>query len=85
MLPDDLRVVVALRYYAGFDATEIGNTLKIPPATVRTRLRHALRLLRERLRDQSGANHGGSNHNSAIGAPATSQREEDEDHAQRPQ
>lgn len=48
-LDRDLRVVVALRYYAGLDATEIGAALGMPPATVRTRLRRALGLLRERL------------------------------------
>lgn len=49
-LDRDLRLVVALRYYAGLDATEIGAALNTPPATVRTRLRRALELLRERLR-----------------------------------
>ena len=48
-LDADLRVVVALRYYAGLDATEIGAALGVPPATVRTRLRRALGLLRARL------------------------------------
>ena len=43
------RVVVALRYYAGMDASEVGAALGIPPATVRTRLRRALALLREYL------------------------------------
>jgi RNA polymerase sigma-70 factor (ECF subfamily) len=53
-LAGELRVVVALRYYAGLDATEIGNALGMPSATVRTRLRRALRVLRERLAE-SGA------------------------------
>jgi RNA polymerase sigma-70 factor (ECF subfamily) len=48
-LEDDLRLVVVLRYYAGMDATEIGATLGVPPATIRTRLRRTLHLLRERL------------------------------------
>lgn len=48
-LERDLRVVVALRYYAALDATEIGAALGVPPATVRTRLRRALGQLRERL------------------------------------
>jgi RNA polymerase sigma-70 factor (ECF subfamily) len=48
-LDAELRVVVALRYYAGLDATEIGNALGAPPSTIRTRLRRALRVLRERL------------------------------------
>ena len=48
-LEPDLRMVVALRYYAGMDATEIGAALGIPPATVRTRLRRALHTLRDHL------------------------------------
>jgi len=48
-LDADLRVVLVLRYYAAMDATEIGAALGIPPATVRTRLRRALLMLRERL------------------------------------
>jgi RNA polymerase sigma-70 factor (ECF subfamily) len=45
----DYRIIIVLRYYAGMDATEVGAALGIPPATVRTRLRRALGLLRERL------------------------------------
>lgn len=41
-----LRAVVVLRYYVGMDATAIGAVLRLPPATVRTRLRRALALLR---------------------------------------
>jgi len=52
-LDAELRAVVALRYFAGLDATEIGVALTIPPATVRTRLRRALRRLRDRLGDSS--------------------------------
>jgi RNA polymerase sigma-70 factor (ECF subfamily) len=48
-LPEDLRRVVALRFYAGMNSTEIGEALEMPAATVRTRLRRALELLRERL------------------------------------
>ena len=48
-LSDDLRWVVALRFYAGMDATEIGELLDTPPATIRTRLRRALTLLRNAL------------------------------------
>ncbi len=43
------REVIALRYYAGMDATEIGAALGLPAPTVRSRLRRALTLLRERL------------------------------------
>lgn len=46
--------LIALRYFAGLDSTEIGALLGIPAATARTRLRRALILLRERL---SGPHH----------------------------
>lgn len=49
-LPEEPRLIVALRYFAGMDATEIGAALGIAPATVRTRLRRALTILRTRLR-----------------------------------
>ncbi|HEU0026552.1 MAG TPA: sigma-70 family RNA polymerase sigma factor [Ktedonobacterales bacterium] len=48
-LDEDLRLVVALRYYAGMDSSAIGAALGVPAATARTRLRRALGLLRERL------------------------------------
>jgi RNA polymerase sigma factor (sigma-70 family) len=48
-LDHDLRIVVALRFYAGMNSTEIGGMLDIPPATVRTRLRRALFTLRDGL------------------------------------
>ena len=48
-LDPDYRLVVVLRYYVGMDASEIGDALAIPAATVRTRLRRALALLREHL------------------------------------
>jgi RNA polymerase sigma-70 factor (ECF subfamily) len=48
-LPDDLRAIVVLRYYGGMDATEIGTALSLASATVRTRLRRAMSMLRERL------------------------------------
>lgn len=48
-LREELRVVVVLRYYAGMDATEVGEALGVPPATVRTRLKRALGILRERM------------------------------------
>jgi len=54
-LDTDLRVVLVLRYYAEMDATEVGAALGLPPATVRTRLRRALMVLRERLDSPSAA------------------------------
>lgn len=48
-LDTDHQQLIALRYYAGLDATEIGAALGVPPATVRTRLRRALTLMRDYL------------------------------------
>lgn len=48
-LDTDHQQLVALRYYVGLDATEIGAALGVPPATVRTRLRRALALMRDYL------------------------------------
>ena len=48
-LDDDLRIIVALRYYSGLDSTTIGAALGMPAATIRTKLRRALGLLREQL------------------------------------
>ncbi len=53
-----LRQIVQLRYFAGLDATEIGAVLHLPPATIRTRLRRALTLLRCALQPELAA----SNH-----------------------
>lgn len=50
-LNDDMRLAVVLRYYGGMDASEIGATLGVQPATIRTRLRRALLVLRQYLRD----------------------------------
>lgn len=48
-LDEDLRMIVALRYYAGMDSTTIGSALGLPATTIRTKLRRALALLRVRL------------------------------------
>ena len=48
-LPTDLRLVVVLRFYAGLDATEMGELLSIPAGTVRSRLHRAMLQMRERL------------------------------------
>ncbi|MGZ6392223.1 MAG: sigma factor-like helix-turn-helix DNA-binding protein, partial [Ktedonobacterales bacterium] len=52
-LPEDLRLVVVLRFYGGMGATEIGAAIGIPAGTVRTRLKRALSALRDDLRDAS--------------------------------
>jgi RNA polymerase sigma-70 factor (ECF subfamily) len=49
-LPTDLKLVVTLRYFGGMDSSEIGHALGLPAATVRSRLRRALTLLRDHLR-----------------------------------
>lgn len=45
-LPQNLREVVTLRHLEGYTSIQISAMLGIPPATVRTRLRTALILLR---------------------------------------
>ncbi|GHU76894.1 hypothetical protein FACS189461_4980 [Spirochaetia bacterium] len=52
-LKPSLREPVRLKFYAGMNASEIGKVMKIPPATVRTRLRTAMALMR----DSYGTNH----------------------------
>jgi RNA polymerase sigma-70 factor (ECF subfamily) len=47
-LPHDLGAVVRMKYYGGMNSGEIGSALGIPPATVRTRLRKALGMMRDR-------------------------------------
>lgn len=54
-LPDDLRLVVVLRFYGGMDSPEIGAAMGIPSGTVRTRLRRALAALRDDLHDADEA------------------------------
>lgn len=56
-LPDDLRLIVTLRYFGGMDASEIGEALCLPPATVRTRLRRALATLRDQLQPSDSDAH----------------------------
>jgi RNA polymerase sigma-70 factor (ECF subfamily) len=48
--PDD-RAILALRHVAGYDATEIGRALAMPPASVRTRLARTIARLRKELSD----------------------------------
>jgi RNA polymerase sigma-70 factor (ECF subfamily) len=46
-LPHDLGVIVRMKYYGGMNSGEIGLALGLPPATVRTRLRKAVGMMRE--------------------------------------
>jgi RNA polymerase sigma-70 factor (ECF subfamily) len=52
-LSEDMRVVVALRFYVGMDSTEIGQLLGESSATIRSRLRRAIISLR-RVLDEVG-------------------------------
>ena len=45
-LPETLRAVVILRYFAGFTLAETAQTLAIPQGTVVSRQRRALALLK---------------------------------------
>lgn len=46
-LPPHLRQVVTLRHLQGYNSAQIGQALDLPPATVRTRLRAAMILLKQ--------------------------------------
>ena len=48
-LDGPLAAPLVLRYFCDYNATEIGDILNLPPATVRSRLRTARMLLAERL------------------------------------
>jgi RNA polymerase sigma-70 factor (ECF subfamily) len=48
-LSDEQREIVQMRYFAGFNASEIGKALDLPAATVRTKLRAALVKMRNEL------------------------------------
>ena len=45
-LPEALRLPVELRYFNNMNSTEIGEAMNLPAATVRTRLRTAIRRMR---------------------------------------
>ena len=48
-LSDDHRMVVVLRYYGGYTASDIAAMLEMPSATVRSHLRRGLATLKEEL------------------------------------
>lgn len=50
-LPERDRIAIVLRYYAGWNATEIGEALDCPAGTVRSMLHRSLDRLRGRLSD----------------------------------
>ena len=46
-LPDDQRIVIALRFFVGLSEAEIAETLNLPTGTVKSRSARALERLRE--------------------------------------
>ena len=52
LLPPELSVPIHMKYWQGLNATEIGAAMGIPPATVRTRLRTAIGLMRKNLKGE---------------------------------
>ena len=50
-LPDAMRDVVVLVFYQGLSFPEVAEVLEIPVGTVKSRMFHALRRLKEALRD----------------------------------
>ena len=54
-LPEELRAVVILRFFAGLSQAETAETLNIPQGTVATRQRRALQLLRLELGEEGDA------------------------------
>ena len=51
-LPEELRAVVILRYFAGYTQAETARALNIPQGTAATRQRRALQLLRLELGEE---------------------------------
>ena len=54
-LPEELRAVVILRFFAGLSQAETAETLNIPQGTVATRQRRALQFLRLELGEEGDA------------------------------
>ena len=50
-LSDDQRMVVVLRYYGGYSASDIAAMLQMPAATVRSHLRRGLATLKKELEE----------------------------------
>ena len=51
-LPRKYRIVIYLHYYEGYSTVEIAKLLKIPDATVRTRLRRGRESLKNKLKEE---------------------------------
>ncbi len=52
MLPENERALFSLRYFQGYNATELGEIFDLPPATVRARLLNSRKKLKEMLEDK---------------------------------
>lgn len=52
MLPDSERALFSLRYFQGYNATELGDMFDLPPSTVRARLLSARRTLVQSLKNE---------------------------------
>ena len=49
VLPPELSIPIHMKYMQGYNSTEIGKIMNLPAATVRTRLKKALKIMREHL------------------------------------
>ena len=48
-LPQDVQTMFRMRYFDGYNATELGEIFHLPPATVRTKLSRAKQLLQKEI------------------------------------
>src|SRR5436305_1718150 len=51
-LPEEMRTTLVLQVYEGLKYREVAATLNVPVGTVKSRMNHAVRRLREEVRDQ---------------------------------
>jgi RNA polymerase sigma-70 factor (ECF subfamily) len=51
-LPESERALFSLRYFQGFNATELGEMFGLPSSTVRARLLSARKILQQLLKDE---------------------------------
>ena len=54
-LPEELRAVIILRFFAGYTQAETAQALDIPQGTAATRQRRALALLRLKIGEEGDA------------------------------
>ena len=51
-LPPELSIPIHMKFYQGLNSTEIGKTMGVPSATIRTRIRKALKIMRQNLKGE---------------------------------